>query len=593
MSTSQKPLYFGPYPVFAENFQLNCYTKTMSQKGDKDEQNKLIEDFRKREEEALMQLLSTEKYNIPYINLATSAIDNEALRFVSEAEARNAEVAPFKMSGKKLLIAAHAPSRGEVLTILDSIRRKNMEPELYIASRASLERVWERYTELSNATASESGSIEITGDVITELGESIKTITDVKNKIDQAGQDSIHFTSHILKTVLAGAIKLDASDIHIEPSESSLSIRYRLDGVLQEVVVLDPKLFRLLSSRIKLISGVKITNSSIAQDGRFSIFINTDEISVRVSLIPGAYGESIVMRLLNPKSIRVGMEELGIPDNLFKLIDQEIHKPNGMILLTGPTGSGKTTSLYSFLQRIYSKEVKIITIEDPIEYHLPGITQTQADNDAGYTFAAGLRSSLRQDPEVIMVGEIRDHETAEIAIEAALTGHIVFSTLHTNNAAGVIPRFIDLGVNPKILVSALSLSIAQRLVRKVCKDCAKQRPANENEVNEINAVLNGAIKNNKDISLYGVSIKNEYNIAEIHGCEKCNFTGYKGRMGIFEAIYNDEKIQNIIPNNPSEHEIKIVADEQGILDMKEDGIVKVINNITTLEEVRSVVSLTE
>jgi type IV pilus assembly protein PilB len=565
----------------------------MSVSNDKAEQNKNIEDFRRREEEALMELLSKEKYNIPYINLATTAIDNEALRYIEEKESRNADVAPFKISGKKLLIASHAPSRPEVAVIIDNVKHRGLEPEIYIASRASLERVWERYTELSNAEASATGSIEISGDVINELSSEIKTILDVKTKIETAGKDSIHFTSHVLQTILAGAMKLDASDIHIEPSEQDVAVRYRLDGVLQEVIILPIKFFKLISSRIKLISGVKITNDEIAQDGRFSIFINGEEISVRVSLIPGAYGESIVMRLLNPKSIRVGMEELGIPDNLFKLIDVEIRKPNGMILLTGPTGSGKTTTLYSFLQRIYSKEIKIITIEDPIEYHLPGITQTQSDNESGYTFASGLRSALRQDPEVIMVGEIRDHETAEIAIEAALTGHIVFSTLHTNNAAGVIPRFIDLGVNPKILVSALSLSIAQRLIRKVCSQCVTYRQAEEKEIKEINEVLDQAINNTKDLKIYGVEKLDNYEMAVTHGCEACNFTGYKGRLGIFEAIYNDASIQSIIPNNPSEREIEIVANKQGILNMKEDGIVKVIKKITTLEEVKSVVSLSD
>ena len=243
------------------------------------------------------------------------------------------------------------------------------------------------------------------------------------------------------------------------------------------------------------------------------------------------------------------------------------------------------------MQRIYSKEVKIITIEDPIEYHLAGITQTQADNESGYTFASGLRSALRQDPEVIMVGEIRDHETAEIAIEAALTGHIVFSTLHTNNAAGVIPRFIDLGVNPKILVS--SLSIAQRLVRKVCQKCVTFRPAEKIEVEEINMILDQALANSKNLESYEVKKSDNYEMAVIHGCEACNFTGYKGRIGIFEAIYNDESIQKIIPNNPSEHEIELVADKQGILNMKEDGIVKVIKKVTTLDEVKSVVSLSD
>lgn len=565
----------------------------MLRQTDDTRQNKAIDDFKKREEEDLMELLANEKYHIPYVNLLAAGIENESLRYVTEAESRAGDLAPFKMVGKKIYIAAHAPSRPEVAVVMSNLEHLGLEPVLHIASRASVEAVWERYKEISNAEASKSGSIEITGDVIKELSQNIKTVADVTKKIEESESDSIHFTSHVLKTVLAGSIKLGASDIHIEPGEANLSIRYRLDGVLQEVSVLPTKVFKLLSSRIKLISGVKISNSAIAQDGRFSIFIESDEISVRVSLIPGAYGESIVMRLLNPKSIRVGMEELGIAPNLFNLIEQEIHKPNGMILLTGPTGSGKTTSLYSFLQRIYSKEVKIITIEDPIEYHLPGITQTQADSEKGYTFAAGLRSALRQDPEVIMVGEIRDHETAEIAIEAALTGHIVFSTLHTNNAAGVIPRFIDLGVNPKILVSALSLSIAQRLVRKVCKNCVSYKPATQIEIDEMNTVLDGAIQNGKNIESYGISKKENYEIAQTHGCEACNFTGYKGRFGIFEAIYNDDSIQAIIPNNPSEREIKKVADKQGILDMREDGIIKVLNKITTLEEVKSVVSLIE
>jgi type IV pilus assembly protein PilB len=331
----------------------------------------------------------------------------------------------------------------------------------------------------------------------------------------------------------------------------------------------------------------------IAQDGRFSIFLDQDEISLRVSLIPGAYGESIVMRILNPKSIQVKLEDMGIEPKLFEIFMREIRKPNGMILLTGPTGSGKTTTLYSFLQKIYSTEIKIITIEDPIEYHLPGITQTQTDSEKGYTFLEGLRSALRQDPDVIMVGEIRDSETAKIAVESALTGHLVFSTLHTNNAAGVIPRLIDLDVNPKILVSALSLSIAQRLVRKLCVYCKREEKITEEEAKIIKKISDTAKAHGKDFSQYGVDMNVPIKIYEAVGCSECNNTGYKGRMGIFEAIHNDAAIEAIIPKNPSEREIKEVAANQGSLNMEEDGIVKVLKGITSYVEVGSVVDFYE
>jgi type II secretory ATPase GspE/PulE/Tfp pilus assembly ATPase PilB-like protein len=264
-----------------------------------------------------------------------------------------------------------------------------------------------------------------------------------------------------------------------------------------------------------------------------------------------------------------------------------------MILLTGPTGSGKTTTLYAFLQKIYSSEIKIITIEDPVEYHLPGITQTQTEEEKGYTFLNGLRSALRQDPDVIMVGEIRDSETAEIAVESALTGHMVFSTLHTNNAAGVIPRLIDLGVNPKILVSALSLSIAQRLVRKLCNNCKKEKEVGDGEKKIIMQVIDEAMAHNKNLNDYGVDISGGIKLYAPVGCEKCNKTGYKGRIGIFEAIQNDESIEKIIPQNPSEREIREVASKQGILNMKEDGMVKVLTGITDLAEVQSVVDFYE
>jgi type IV pilus assembly protein PilB len=402
----------------------------------------------------------------------------------------------------------------------------------------------------------------------------------------------MHKISRILEIILAGAISIKASDIHIEAEEDRARLRFRLDGVLQDVMFFKLETYRLLNSRLKLLSGMKLT-SKTAQDGRFAIMIGGEEISIRSSMIPGAYGESIVMRILDPKSIQVNLEDMGIEPYLFKIIMEEIAKPNGMILVTGPTGSGKTTTLYAFLRKIYSSEIKIITIEDPIEYHLTGVTQTQTDSKKGYTFLEGLRSALRQDPDVVMVGEIRDSETAKIAVESALTGHLVFSTLHTNNAAGVIPRLIDLDVNAKILVSALSLSIAQRLVRKLCNDCKKEKALSEEEAKIIKDIIDGAIAEGKDVLKYGIDPNAPMKMFTAVGCEKCNMTGYKGRMGIFEAIKTDEAIEKIMPQNPSEREIKKIAAHQGILSMRQDGIIKMLNGITSYDEVKSVVDLIE
>ena len=449
---------------------------------DDEKQNKELEEIHKQEEEVLVATLAESKYGLPYIDLYRLGIDNEALRAIPEADARELKVAPFKLFGKNIFIALHSPSDDLKKKLTDDLERKNLIPSFYMASTASLNKVWDRYKEISMAESSRIGGIDISGEILRETAKKIEKIQDIQKMVTEVLEENkIHKISRLLEIILAGGIAIKASDIHIEPEKDRSRLRLRLDGVLQEVNFFGLDVYRLLNSRIKLLSGMKLT-SNIAQDGRFNIEEGEEEISIRASMIPGAYGESIVMRILDPKSIQVKLEELGIEPALFSIIEQEITKPNGMILVTGPTGSGKTTTLYAFLRKIYSPEIKIITIEDPIEYHLPGITQTQTKDDKGYTFAEGLRSALRQDPDVVMVGEIRDKETAETAVQLALTGHIVFSTLHTNNAAGVIPRLIDLGVNPKILVSALSLSIAQRLVRKLCVFCKKEKTTTEKEI---------------------------------------------------------------------------------------------------------------
>ncbi len=556
-------------------------------------ESRQLDELYKQEEEQLVAMLAESKYKIPYIDLNRLGVDNEALRIISEKEALEMRVAPFKLFGKNIYIAVRSPDSELLSKLKDIAERKNLVPTFYMASSASLNKVWERYKELSLAENSIVGGLDISGDVLKDIAKNIHQIQDIEKLIVEAlAGNKIHKISKLLEVILAGAIAIKASDIHIEPEKERSRLRYRLDGVLQDINFFDPSIYQLLNSRIKLLSGMKLT-SKIAQDGRFNIMQDGEEISIRSSLIPGAYGESIVMRILDPKSIQVKLEEIGIEAFLFKTIEQEIAKPNGMILVTGPTGSGKTTTLYAFLSKIYSKEIKIITIEDPIEYHLNGITQTQTNDEKGYTFAEGLRSALRQDPDVVMVGEIRDGETAEIAVQSALTGHIVFSTLHTNNAAGVIPRLIDLGVNPKILVSALSLSIAQRLVRKLCTFCKKEKIPTPEESNVLKLVMDSIKDEGKNLSNYNINPEAPIKIFSSVGCEKCNGTGFKGRIGIFEAIKTDEAIEQIIPQNPSEREIKKVARSQGTLSMRQDGIVKILNGVTSFEEVQSVVELNE
>jgi type IV pilus assembly protein PilB len=560
---------------------------------DEEKQNKQLEDLHKLEEEQLVATLAESKYNLPYIDLYRLGIDNEALRAISEKDSRAMNVAPFKLFGKNIFIAVRSPNDDLLKKLKEDMERKSMIATFYMASAASISKVWDRYKEISMAESSQVGGLDISGEILRETAKKIEKIQDIQMMIAEAlVGNKIHKISRLLEIILAGAIAIKASDIHIEPEKARGRLRLRLDGVLQDTNFFGLDVYRLLNSRIKLLSGMKLT-TKMAQDGRFNIMEGEEEISIRCSLIPGSYGESIVMRILDPKSLQVELEQLGIEPYLYGIINAEIIKPNGLILVTGPTGSGKTTTLYAFLRKIYSPEINIITIEDPVEYHLTGITQTQINIERGYTFPEGLRSALRQDPDVIMVGEIRDGDTAEIAVQSSLTGHMVFSTLHTNNAAGVIPRLIDLGVNPKILVSALSISIAQRLVRKLCAFCKKETDATPAEIKTIKSIFEEMVAEGKKISDHNINPEGPFKVFVSVGCDKCNSTGYKGRIGIFEAIKTDEAIEKIMPENPSEREIKKVASTQGILSMRQDGLIKILNGITSIEEVQSVVDLNE
>ena len=552
---------------------------------DEEKQEKRLEELREREEEDLAKILA-QRYGLPYLNLSKMTIDLDYLKLIPEKSSEQAKAIVFQGIGKNLQIAVNSPKSDATAQIIQELQNKGYQAKLYLVSNLSLEKARKKYKDIPAFIEISKGIIDISPEKLETFAEEVQTPDDLKKHFTfMASAKENRRISEILELILAAAIQMDASDIHIEPQEKQVRLRFRLDGVLQDILYFEQRYFQLLLSRIKLVSELKLNVHDRPQDGRFSIHLKGIEIEIRTSALPGPYGESLVLRILNPKTIAVTFEDLGIPPMLAKFLLKEIEKPNGMILTTGPTGSGKTTTLYAFLKKIYTPSVKIITLEEPIEYHIQGITQTQTNPKAGYDFASGLRSILRQDPDIIMVGEIRDLDTAKTAINAALTGHLVFSTLHTNDAAGTIPRLIDLGVEPNILAPAINVSMAQRLVRKLCKECRKKDGPKEDELRVIRNIINSLPKNVKKPSLTNISVWRAV------GCQKCHGTGYKGRMGIFEAILIDDELEQLILKHPSEAEIKKAASKQGILNMKQDGILKIIEGETSFEEVTRIIEL--
>jgi type IV pilus assembly protein PilB len=551
---------------------------------DETEQERRLDFLRKQEEEELARMLSG-KYGLAYLDLSLVAISSDALKLIPEAKAREAQIAPFGRIGKRLSVGVRLPDNAVTKAAIQELEALGYSVTQFLVSEESLKRAWERYADLSYATESKAGVFEISSASVEELMGKVASIADIGALMKESiAMKRAYRITRILEIVLAGALGTRSSDIHFEPEEAQVRMRYRLDGVLTDVLTFDQETYRLMLSRIKLLSGLKLNISDEAQDGRFSIKVKEAEIEIRTSILPGAYAESVVMRVLNPEAIGVELEALGIEPKLFGIIKEQLTKPTGMILTTGPTGSGKTTMLYALLKRINQPGTKIITIEDPIEYHLDGIVQTQVDKDH-YTFSSGLRSALRQDPDVIMVGEIRDDEVASTAIHAALTGHLVFSTLHTNNAAGTFPRLIDLGISDKILGSAINIAMAQRLVRRLCEACRKKAAATPAQAEVVQRIIGGIV----DKALVPADTSALY---EPVGCEKCNGMGYKGRIGIYEAILMDGTIEAIMRENPSERDIAEAARPQAIPSMQEDGVIKALRGVTSLEELERVVDLT-
>lgn len=424
--------------------------------------------------------------------------------------------------------------------------------------------------ERSNIT----GHIQIFPTFVQEVRAQVKTLDHLKEKLARATPEGV---TDLLHALLVSSLSLDASDIHIEPEKQEAKLRLRIDGLLHDLVSLPLSVYEGLLSRIKLTSRLKLNVADKPQDGRFSFSLGNTTVEARVATLPAEYGEAVVLRVLNPKSL-MELTELGLRPETLHMLQKELAKPNGMIAATGPTGCGKTTTLYAFLKEIQRPEIKIITIEDPIEYHLEGVSQTQVNPEKGYSFASGLQAIVRQDPDVILVGEIRDKETAQIALQAALTGHLVFSTIHTNDAPGTISRLTSLKASLLNIGAALNVIIGQRLVRKVCSQCTVFLPATPIELAQIKSGLRGL----KETPL--PPLLSSLKLARPKKCEACNQTGYKGRIGIFEVIIVSSAMEEFILKKPSASALRKFAIQQGMVSMHQDGLLKVVAGLTTLEE---------
>lgn len=504
-------------------------------------------------EEALGKLIA-EYYQVPYISLATQTISAEVLSLIPEKTAHAFRMVPFDIKGDQLHLAMENPHDIEALEF---------------AKRSSKLNIYSYYSTPSNITKALSQyKKNIKAEFKKIIEENVAQAQIEKGNADQSTIDLP--VTRILDTLLEYGYAESASDIHIEALETSVIVRFRIDGILQDMIELPKKIHPALVARLKILSSLKIDEHRVPQDGRFKFKVEDTYIALRVSIIPSFFGENVVLRLLAESARPLSLEELGFTGKSLRLVKDNIKNPHGMILVTGPTGSGKTTSLYSILNMLNSPEVSICTIEDPVEYGIRRVNQMQVNNSTGLTFAAGLRALLRHDPNVIMIGEIRDAETAEIAIHSALTGHLVLSTLHTNNASGAIPRFLDMGVEGFLVASTINLIIAQRLVRRICTSCITKYIPEKEVLTSLEQTLGKPIK-----------VENFY---KGQGCEECGMTGYKGRVGIYEIMDIDDAIRNLITKNASAREIEKQAIQNGMTRLIEDGINKSAAGITTIEE---------
>ncbi|MBX4189819.1 GspE/PulE family protein [Candidatus Parcubacteria bacterium] len=539
------------------------------------ELEKKLSEIRSRGSEDQYKALA-EKLGLPFSDLQSAPVDAGALVLITEEAARGANLAVILKNGKQLTVATTDPNTKDAQAVLESLKSRGYTLNVIITSPATLIKIWKRYESLKTPDVFTVGSIEIREEEIKSFEEQIKNLEDLKNKVSGVS------TTQLLEILIAGALKTSASDIHFEPEVHKTRLRYRLDGVLNDVAEVDQSSYEKIVNRIKVLSKLRLNVHKTPQDGRFTIKLKEVDIEVRVSVLPSEYGETIVMRLLDPRTVKQKLEDLGMREDLLKIVKAQLDKPIGAILTTGPTGSGKTTTLYAFVNYLNSTGSKIITIEDPIEYHITGISQTQVDPSKGYTFANGLRAIVRQDPDIILVGEIRDGETAEIALQAALTGHLVLSTIHTNDSAGTVPRLIDLKINPQVIAPAIHVAMAQRLVRKLCPQCKKEEELQEINSKKITELLT-PIKDTFKLSL-SLPIK----VYGPVGCKECNNTGYKGRTGVYEAFIITPELERLILSSPSISGIQALAVSQGMITMLQDAYLKLLEGVTSIEEIERI-----
>ncbi len=517
-----------------------------------------------------------EFFNLPYADLRKLNIPSQVLAMIPKESMNFYNLVPFELAGTDLKVAIGDPTNLQALQALEFLGQKSsVSIQLFLASVTSLDTAMGRKQNLRSV-----------------VGEALKDMQTKEEKEVKVVQRSAEIKPSVIEdapiikivdVILSNAIEGNASDIHIEPSETDVRVRYRIDGILHTSLMLPKNVHPAIVSRIKILSNLKIDEQRIPQDGRFHVEMVGKSIDMRVSILPLIYGEKIVMRILDKSGSVPTLEQLGMRGTNFNWIMENVKKTHGIFLITGPTGSGKSTTLYSLLSILNTTSVNIVTLEDPVEYFIEGVNQSQVNAEVGLTFASGLRSILRQDPNVIMVGEIRDKETAELAVHAALTGHLVFSTLHTNNSIGAMPRMIDMGIEPFLLVASVNVVAAQRLVRKICPDCKAETefPKGVKEIiaKELESVPKEYIE--------GFDIKNLKSYKG-NGCEKCEHTGYRGRFGIFEVLPVTNEMQDLVLSKASASKVYEVGLKIGMITMKQDGFIKVLRGETTIDEVMRV-----
>lgn len=525
------------------------------------------------EEEKTRQ--KAEELGLPYIDLTGFPVSNDALQTITESESIDNSLITFVNTGEEIRMATTDPENKTIETIIHRVEEAlHATVKLYLISGRNLKKRLEQYAKVPKYVKPVSG-VEVSEEELKEFQEIAKDFTALQEHIKKVN------ITDMVTLIIAASIQSGASDIHIEAEEEDVRIRFRVDGILHDAAEIERKHWPKIISRIKLLAGVKLNITSKPQDGRISIKLSDEKIDVRVSTLPTTWGESVVMRLLKSSTASLEFQDLGLMGKAFEDLKREVERPNGMIITTGPTGSGKTTTLYAILNKLNIEGTKVITLEDPVEYKLKGINQSQIDHSKDYTFADGLRSILRQDPDVVMVGEMRDLETSDVAINAALTGHLVISTIHTNSAAGAVPRFLAMNVKPFLLAPALNAIIGQRLVRRVCENCKEEVTLEEKVMTKVKETLNKIPEGHPDRP----DMEN-MKFVKGKGCDVCHGIGFKGRIGIYEIMSMTKEIETIILGGKvSEYDMIEIAVKNNMLTMAQDGILKALKGITSIDEV--------